>query len=281
MTKTDNRYCQLINDIYIHGDTLAGRNGTTKRLFAPQPIRFQTTPLITVRKTAWKKAIREMEWFLSGDATCPAELLDWWDSQLSPDDQYIEGYSHQLRSFNGVFDQIANLIDGIKTHPYSRRHVITTWNPEFMGEICDINENPNTPTPCHTSFAQFSVSSAGLLSMLSVQRSADMLLGVPHNWIQSWAFLLWLCAQTDYAPGDLTWVLGDAHIYCEPSHLEVVDQIRYWLDNATPGPLTPPRLTYNGKPGDDFKAADFEMVGKIPEPTITTRPALVFKSVQQ
>lgn len=280
MTKTDKRYCQLIHDIHLHGDAIIGRNGTTWRLFAPQPIRFQTTPLITVRKTAWKKAIREMEWFLSGDATCPAELLDWWDSQLNPNGQYIEGYSHQFCSFNGVFDQIANLIDGIKTHPYSRRHVITTWNPEFMGEICDINENPNTPTPCHTSFAQFSVSSDSVLSMLTVQRSADMLLGVPHNWIQSWAFLLWLCAQTGYVVGELTWVFGDAHIYCDPSHLEVVDKMRYLLENTRPNLINPPRLAYNGKPGDEFKASDFEMVGEIPEPTITARPNLVFRSLQ-
>ena len=275
MNKTDKRYCQLIHDIYLHGDTIIGRNGPTKRLFAPQPVRFQTTPLVTIRKTAWKKAIREMEWFLSGDATCPPELLDWWATQLNPDGQYIEGYSHQFRSFNGTFDQISALIEGIKTHPFSRRHVITTWNPEFMGEICEINDNPNTPTPCHTSFAQFSVSSAGLLSMLSVQRSADMLLGVPHNWIQSWAFLLWLCVQTDYTPGDLTWIFGDAHIYCEESHIEVVTQMRYLLDNTVPSPLHSPRLIYNGKPGDEFKASDFEMVGKIPEPAITIRPTLL------
>lgn len=279
MNKIDKRYCQLIKDIYIHGDTLAGRNGTTKRLFAPQPIRFQTTPLVTVRKTAWKKALREMEWFLSGDATCPTELLDWWITQLNPDGQYIEGYSHQFRSFNGTFDQISALIDGIKTHPYSRRHVITTWNPEFMGEICDINENRNTPTPCHTSFAQFSVSSDSVLSMLTVQRSADMLLGVPHNWIQSWAFLLWLCAQTGYVAGELTWVFGDAHIYCEPSHLEVADKMWYLLENTRPNLINLPRLVYNGKPGDYFKAGDFEIVGEIPDPIITTRPALVFRSL--
>ena len=275
MNNTDKRYCQLIHDIYLHGDTITGRNGTTRRLFAPQPIRFQTTPLVTVRKTAWRKAIREMEWFLSGDATCPTELLDWWSTQLNPDGQYIEGYSHQFRSFNGAFDQIFALIDGIKTHPFSRRHVITTWNPEFMGEICEINDNPKTPTPCHTSFAQFSVSSTGLLSMLSVQRSADMLLGVPHNWIQSWAFLLWLCTQTDYIPGDLIWIFGDAHIYCEESHIEIVTQMRYLIDNTGPSELNLPRLVYNGKPGDEFKASDFEMVGKIPEPAITIRPTLL------
>lgn len=274
MNNTDKRYCQLINNIYLHGDIITGRNGTTRRLFAPQPIRFQTTPLVTVRKTAWKKALREMEWFLSGDAICPPELLDWWATQLNPNGQYIEGYSHQFRSFNGAFDQISALIDGIKTHPFSRRHVITTWNPEFMGEICEINNNPNTPTPCHTSFAQFSFS-RNRLSMLSVQRSADMLLGVPHNWIQSWAFLLWLCTQTDCVPGELIWVFGDAHIYCEDSHLEVVHQMRYLLDNTVPSLLNIPRLVYNGKPGDEFKASDFEMVGKISEPAITIRPTLL------
>lgn len=271
MTPTDKLYCDLIRSIYSYGDPVPGRNGKTKRLFAPPPIRFQTTPLVTVRKTAWYKAIREMEWFLSGEGKCPEELQDWWANQLNPYGEYIEGYSHQFRGFNGNFDQITNLIDGILNHPYSRRHVITTWNPPLMGEIGVINDNPHTPTPCHTSFAQFSVSSSGELSMLSVQRSADMLLGVPHNWIQSWAFLLWLCEQVGYTPHELIWVFGDAHIYCEPSHLEAASRICFSSENAT----LSPRLLYNGKSGDAFKADSFEMIGTIPEPVVITRPQLI------
>ena len=280
MVKTDTLYCRLVKDIYLSGDNVKGRNGSTKRLFAPQPLTFNATPLVTVRKTAWHKAIREMEWFLSGEGKCPEELQDWWANQLNPYGEYIEGYGHQFRSFNGNFDQITNLIDGVLNHPYSRRHVITTWNPPLMGEIGVINDNPDTPTPCHTSFAQFSVSTENELSMLSVQRSADVLLGVPHNWVQSWAFLLWLAAQTGYNPGNLTWVFGDAHIYCQKTHIKVAEEMCYYAVNPVPNIGNEPRLIYGGKAGDDFKASDFEIIGKIPEPLILTTPILVSRSVQ-
>ena len=81
MTPTDYVYCNLIKAILQDGDLIPGRNGETRRLFTLPTVEFSSTPLVTVRKTAWKKAIREMEWFLSGDPKCPDELLDWWQGQ--------------------------------------------------------------------------------------------------------------------------------------------------------------------------------------------------------
>lgn len=273
MTPTDHIYANLLASINNTGETVSSRNGPARRKFNLPNVEFETTPLVTARKTAWAKAIREMEWFLLGDPVCPDELLDWWKPQLNPDNMYISGYSDQLRYFMGGFDQIEALIEGIRNHPYSRRHVITTWSPEEMAEITQVNHNPNTPTTCHTTIAHFHVSQDHYLSFFSYQRSADMLLGVPHNWIQSWAFLLWLCAQTDKIPGKMIWGFGDAHIYQEESHLKVADQIINLRDNPVKDNSF--RLVYNGKRSDEFKACDFEIVGTIPEPVISGRPKLL------
>ena len=273
MTPTDSIYKQIIAKIASSEELIPSRNGTTLRCFDLPTISFEATPLVTIRKTAWHKAIREMEWFLSGSIHCPKELLDWWEPQLSRYNTYNRGYGEQLRYYGrNDFDQIANLIAGIRSHPYSRRHLITTWDSEDMSMITQLN-SASTPTTCHTTIAQFFVSRDHFLSFHSYQRSADMLLGVPHNWIQSWALLLWVAAQTDKIPDKMLWTFGDAHLYQEESHLQTIDQILATKELTSPEPF--PRLIYNGKEGDEFKASDFEMIGKIPAPLVTSQPKLL------
>jgi len=270
MTQTDIIYCSLLDRIYKGGEQVQTRNGLTRRLFNLPTVTFQSTPLVTVRKTAWKKAIKEMEWFLSGKPKCPDELLDWWQGQLNPNGLYINGYSDQFRSFN--FDQIAHLIHKLRTRPFSREHVITTWNPAKMASIKEINNNPRTPTCCHSTVVQFFVTNNNEVSMHSYQRSADMLLGVPHNWIQSWAFLLWVAEQIDGIPDKMLWTFGDAHIYLEDSHIQAVEELQRanLLSSSSPA-----RLLYSGGIKADFKADDFEMVGTIPSPVTVIKPKLL------
>lgn len=275
MTKTDEIYCSLLKSIMSTGEQVPCRNGSTFRSFTLPTVVFDSTPLVSVRKTAWHKAIEEMEWFLSGDATCPANLLDWWEGQLNNENRYLAGYGEQLRKFLGAdsqFDQITALINGLRSNPFSREHVITTWNPLDMTIIKKINNNERTPACCHTTIAQFFVSETGLVSMHSYQRSADFLLGVPHNWIQSWALLLWLCAQTDTFPDKMLWTFGDAHLYKHSSHMQTVDQL---LAIKLPLAHITPRLIYNGGINSDFHAADFEMIGTVPEPIVLIKPKLL------
>ena len=269
MSQADHYYQSLIEQVLEYGDLIETRNHAAYSLITSDTIIFTQTPLVTVRKTAWRKALREMEWFLSGDPKCPDELLDWWDGQLNPNGDYVAGYGVQLRSFGRHgFDQISNLIKGIKEHPHSRRHVITTWNPYEMNNITWFNENPKTPSCCHLTMNQYFVRN-GKLSVRTYQRSCDILLGAIHNWIQHWALLLWLANQTGLEPGMLIWNYGDLHLYQEPSHLEVAEAI-IGCDVAERNQVY---LDYNGS--GEFKASDFEMVGEIAAPVTTIRPKLL------
>jgi thymidylate synthase len=124
-------------------------------------------------------------------------------------------------------DQLKQLIEGIKTDPYGRRHILTAWNP---GEL-DAMALP----PCHC-FAQFYVAD-GKLSCQMYQRSCDMFLGVPFN-IASYSLLTHMIAHVcDMGVGEFVHVLGDAHIY-----LDHVEQVKEQLGRE---PLPLPQLWLN------------------------------------
>lgn len=124
-------------------------------------------------------------------------------------------YGKQWRSWStgeGTIDQIANLIDGIKRNPDSRRHIVTAWNPSEVEDMA--------LPPCHALF-QFYVAD-GKLSCQLYQRSADIFLGVPFN-IASYALLVHLIAhECGLGVGEFVHTLGDAHIYA--NHIEQVNE---------------------------------------------------------
>lgn len=272
--QADTHYQNLIHDLLQRGDRLITRNAPVYSLVDAPRIIFTEFPLVTFRSTAALKAIREMEWFLSGEPKCPDELLDWWEGQLCEEynngrieQYYYYGYGEQFRDFGGNrFDQISHISSNVKSHPFSRRNVITAWNPADMETIAHSNNNPNTPATCHGTLIQCFVRDSQL-HLSHYQRSADVLLGVPHNWVQYWAFLLWLCAQTGYKPGSLIWTFGDLHLYDDPTHIEIA---RLIVD--APIRESNRRLVYAGKVGAEFRVADFVIEGERLEPVTNLRP---------
>lgn len=112
------------------------------------------------------------------------------------------------------FDQLAWLVNEIKTNPDSRRLILSGWNPKEANEVC--------LPPCH-SFAQFYVAD-GKLSCKLTQRSADVFLGVPFN-IASYALLTHLIAHVcGLGVDELVWSGGDVHLYSnhlDPAHLQL------------------------------------------------------------
>lgn len=255
-------YLDLLAQILDRGVEKADRTGTgTLALFGHQ-MRFdlrQGFPLLTTKKLHLKSIVHELVWFLSG-STNVAYLrengVSIWDEWADPAGELGPVYGHQWRSWpagdGGRIDQIARLIEGLKTNPDSRRHIVSAWNPAEIDRMA--------LPPCHALF-QFWVAN-GELSCQLYQRSADVFLGVPFN-IASYALLTAMVAQvTDLSPGEFVHTLGDAHLYL--NHLE---QARLQLSRE---PRALPRLELNPAIRSifDFRFDDVKVEGYEPHPAI-------------
>ncbi|MFT5720410.1 MAG: thymidylate synthase [Motiliproteus sp.] len=249
------QYLQLMRQIRDQGAFKGDRTGTgTLSLFGHQ-MRFDLAegfPLVTTKKCHLRSIIHELLWFLQGDTNIKYlndNGVKIWDQWADEQGDLGPVYGHQWRSWptpegDGV-DQLALLIEQIKTNPNSRRLIVSAWNvPEV---------NKMALPPCHTLF-QFYVSE-GKLSCQLYQRSADVFLGVPFN-IASYALLTMMVAQVcGLTPGDFVHTLGDAHLYS--NHLE---QAELQLSRE---PLKLPVMKLNPEVTDlfGFRFEDFELQG--------------------
>lgn len=247
---TDDRYAELIRAC-LDGSLVTTRNAKCYRTIA-HTARFTSAPLVCARRAAWKNALREWEWFMSGScaiADLHPSVRSWWEPWANSEGIVPHNYSQQFRNFVGYddrrADQIALFIDGVQNHPFSRRNVITTWNAaDMVAPDCPI-------TNCHNTATQAFVEPDDSLHIVTYQRSADVVCGVPHNWIQMWAFLMWVAHRTGRTVGSLTWVGGDCHVY--ESHVPLARRI---LDAQPARPA--PELVYTPT-SDEFRADDFTL----------------------
>ena len=256
------QYLDLLRHVLDHGVAKDDRTGTgTLSTFGWQ-MRFDLAagfPLLTTKKLHTRSILHELLWFLRGETnvrSLNAAGVTIWDEWADESGELGPIYGRQWRSWGTAdgrqVDQIAQLVDGLRRNPDSRRHLVSAWN---VGEL----ERMALP-PCHVLF-QFWVG-GGRLSCQLYQRSADVFLGVPFN-IASYAFLLHMVAQvTGYAPGELVHTLGDAHLY--RNHLE---QARLQLARE-PRPL--PRLVLDPTRRElaEFVFEDFALEGYEPHPHI-------------
>jgi thymidylate synthase len=239
-------YNELCKKIILTGPQNIDRTGVgTVSLFGEQ-LRFNLQdgfPAITTKKLAWKSVVSELLWFIegSGDERRLAEILygtrdeskkTIWTANASASYWLPKStYSGDLGRVYGVqwrhwrtpdgteVDQLSELIDGLKSDPTGRRHVITAWNPGELNEMA--------LPPCHM-FAQFYIRN-NILSCQMYQRSADLFLGVPFN-IASYALLTHLIAKSIGAEvGELILTFGDVHIYNNhvPQVLELLGREPY------------------------------------------------------
>jgi len=245
-------------------------------------------PLLTTKKVHFKSVVHELLWFISGSTNIRPLVLNnvriWneWPyakyiktpdyqgenltefiDKIRTDENFAEKhgnlgpvYGKQWRDFNGV-DQLTELIKGLKENPFSRRHMLSAWNPAEIDQMA--------LPPCHV-LMQFYVSEdKKRLSCQLYQRSADVFLGVPFN-IASYALLTHMIAHVcGYEAGDFIHTFGDVHIYLD--HLEQVDiQLA-----RSPRPL--PKLTFVRKVSDivDFKFEDILLEGYDPYPAIAAK----------
>jgi thymidylate synthase len=216
-------------------------------------------PLLTTKKVHFKSVAYELLWFLKGETNVrwlQERGVSIWDEWADESGELGPVYGSQWRSWpapdGGAIDQIAQVVESIRTRPDSRRHIVTAWNP---AEI----EKMKLP-PCHVLF-QFYVAE-GRLSCQMYQRSADIFLGVPFN-IASYALLTLMVAQVcGLKPGEFVLSLGDAHLY-----LNHVEQAKEQLARV-PRPLPRIRLNPGVKDIFGFRYEDLALEGYDPHPAI-------------
>lgn len=282
------QYLELCRHIMENGEMRLDRTNTgTKSCFGYQ-MRVDLRegfPLLTTKKVFFKGIAHELLWFITGNtniqplvknnvriwnewpyekykksADFQGETIDEFVEKIKNDDEFAKKYGdlgpvygHQWRDFFGV-DQIEQLIHDLKENPFSRRHIVSAWNPAQIKEMA--------LPPCHA-FMQFYVSSdKKYLSCQLYQRSADVFLGVPFN-IASYALLTHMIAKVcGYEAKEFIHTFGDVHIYKD--HFE---QIETQLSRE---PRALPKLKINRDVQSiyDFKYEDFEIVDYDPWPAI-------------
>ena len=269
--------------ILEHGEDRPDRTGTGTRSVFGYQTRYDLRegfPLLTTKKMYLRPIAEELLWFIKGDTNIKylvdrnvkiwnewpyedfkksedfnGETLEEFVEKIKNDDDFAKKhgnlgpvYGAQWRNFNNEgTDQLVKLIDSLKNNPFSRRHIISAWNPSQVDEMA--------LPPCHT-LMQFYVSSdKKYLSCQLYQRSADTFLGVPFN-IASYALLTCMLAQVcGYEPKEFIHTIGDAHIYKD--HFDVV-KIQIERD-----PLPLPHLVLNKDIDNlfDFKIEDIKLEG--------------------
>ena len=262
------QYLDLLRLVREQGVPRSDRTGVgTVGIFGHQ-LRFDLAdgfPLLTTKKLHVKAIIHELLWFLSGSTNIrylKENGVGIWDEWADESGELGPVYGKQWRSWAApdgrAIDQIAQLLHGLKADPFSRRHIVSAWNPAEVDDMA--------LPPCHCLF-QFHVAE-GRLSCQLYQRSADVFLGVPFN-IASYALLTQMVAQvTGYAPGEFIHSFGDTHLYS--NHIEQADlQLR-----REPRPLPRIRINPDVRSLFDFVYDDFRVEDYHPHPAIKAEVAV-------
>lgn len=262
------QYLDYLQNILDNGSERKDRTGVgTIGLFAQQ-MRFdlqQGFPLVTTKKIHLRSVIYELLWFLRGETNIKYlndHGVTIWDEWADERQELGRVYPAQWTAWQTVdgdeINQIAEVIEQIKTNPYSRRLIVSAWN---VGDLSKM-----ALPPCHLLF-QFYVND-GKLSCQLYQRSADSFLGVPFN-IASYALLTHMIAQQcDLDVGEFVWTGGDCHIYL--NHLE---QVKLQLSRE---PFSLPQLVIKRQPASifNYEFEDFEIVNYQSHPRISAPVAV-------
>lgn len=203
-------------------------------------------PLLTTKRVSLKNIFTELKWMLNGDTNIKylvdngCHIWDEWadnngDLPFVYGEQWVEwddtrevlmsdwmngiydgkGYHHAGSSFdkNKIFirrkiNQVQNIIDGLKTNPNGRRHLLSGWNAGYIDDMA--------LPPCHVLY-NFVVTGNKLNCSLTM-RSSDQGLGLPYNKASLAMFTMFMAQQTGFEPGEILILANDSHIYS--NHLD-------------------------------------------------------------
>jgi thymidylate synthase len=267
------QYHDLLQDILTNGERRDDRTGVGTYSVFGRSLRFDLStgfPAITTKKLAWKAVVGELLWFIEGSGNerrlaeithgtkegtvtiwTPNAHAPYWKHKAKYEGDLGRVYGVQWRKWRRPFmnpsvDQLDILLNSIQKDPYSRRHIMTAWNPGELEEMA--------LPPCHI-LCQFYVSKNHELSCHMYQRSQDVFLGAPFNYA-SYALLTHMIAQVcGYGVGDLIISTGDTHIY-----LNHIDQVK---EQLTRTPYDLPKLWLNPevKNINNFTMEDIQLEG--------------------
>ncbi|MGO8661531.1 thymidylate synthase [Rhizobium ruizarguesonis] len=305
------QYLDIVEHVLNKGDRRIDRTGVGTLAMFGAMMRFNmsdgTFPVYTTKRVFWKTAVKEMLWFLKGETNIRSLLqenvkiwTDWpldkyrkatgerisqedFEARILDDEAFAEEwgdlgpvYGKQWRRWLGPdgkeYDQIASVIETLRTNPTSRRMLFHAWN---VADLSSMALNP-----CHN-FYQFFASEMpadgrtgdvldaatarapkGKLSLMVGTRSNDLGLGNPFNVCQQAALLAMVAQQVDMVPNELVWVGGDVHLY-----LNHIDLARTILTRE-PRPFPKLRLTRRPDSIEGYRIEDFEVTGYDPHPAI-------------
>ncbi|HEY1042420.1 MAG TPA: thymidylate synthase [Telluria sp.] len=271
----EQQYLALLNEIMTTGIRKGDRTGTGTLSVFGRMYRHdlsQGFPLLTTKKLHIRSILHELLWFLQGSTSIgylKENGVTIWDEWATEAGELGPVYGAQWRAWKGengeTIDQVANLIEGLRSNPNSRRHIINAWNVAYlpnekMSPVANAQAGKMALPPCHVMY-QFWVAD-GKLSCMLTQRSGDTFLGIPYN-CASVAFLTHMVAQQcDLEPGEIVHSIGDMHLYS--NHIE---QAKLQLSRE---PRALPRLVIKRKPDSifDYRFEDFAIEGYDPHPGI-------------
>ncbi len=231
-------------------------------------------PLLTTKEMRWKSLLHEVLWYLSGEDHIRnlRKKTKIWDAWADEDGNLDTAYGNYWRHFpsaqkdeNGEWqvrevDQIQYVIDEIKKNPYSRRLIVTAWEPG--------NATTSKLPPCHYTYA-FNVSD-GKLNCHLTQRSGDIALGIPFN-LAAYSMLTQIIAQeVNLELGFFAHTIVDAHVYVADKNtpMEKYDHREGLMEQLKREPLPLPKLKIAKKPFDQLQFEDFELIGYKSHPKI-------------
>lgn len=282
----EHQYLDLLALVREKGDRRVDRTKVGTLSIFGAMARFDlsnSVPVLTTKRVYWKTAVKEMLWFLTGGTSLKPLLeqnvhiwTDWplhqyrtatgdkisqldFERRILDDDSFAARwgelgpvYGKQWRRWLGPdgreYDQITKLVETLRTNPSSRRMLFHAWNVAELDQMA--------LPPCHMVY-QYHVSN-GRLSCLLYQRSVDLVLGAPFNWVGASALQIMIAQQCGLELGEFVWVGGDVHLYV--NHLSVVEiQLQ-----REPRPFPQMRLLRHPPTIDDYRIDDFDLTGYNP-----------------